>query len=78
VPGVVQVDAEGSAFRVRCAPGADPREEIFRLAVARDWVLLELAERRTSLEDVFVRLTTRDSGEEASRPGDESAEEVQG
>ena len=83
VPGVVQVDAEGSAFRVRCAPGADPREEIFRLAVARDWVLLELAERRTSLEDVFVRLTTRDSGEGAALPDDESAEdegaeEVQG
>ena len=38
----------------------DLREPVFRLAVEKDWVLLELAEEKASLEDIFVRLTTRD------------------
>ncbi len=39
----------------------DPREAVFRAAVQAGWVLVELAEEATSLEDVFVRLTTRDT-----------------
>jgi hypothetical protein len=39
----------------------DPREEIFRAAVAHGWVLLEMARERTTLEDIFVRLTTHDT-----------------
>ena len=70
---------------------ADPREPIFRLAVERGWVLLELVEEKVSLEDIFVRLTTQDvaaaperavesdgsSGGEppASSPAEASAEE---
>lgn len=74
---VSRVDVDGSALRLRCAPGSDPREEVFRLAVAQGWVLLELAERRASLEDVFVRLTTRDSGGDATA-AEQNDEEVQG
>ena len=37
--------------------GADPRAEIFRLAVDRKWTLRELARRRATLEDVFVEIT---------------------
>ncbi|MDY7093816.1 MAG: ABC transporter ATP-binding protein [Acidobacteriota bacterium] len=55
-------------WRIHCRPedgatdgGADPRRQIFELAVARGWVLLELSEQRASLEDVFVRLTTHDT-----------------
>ena len=50
---------------------ADPREAIFRLAVDRGWVILELAAQATSLEDVFVRLTTREepAPEAAGREG---------
>jgi ABC-2 type transport system ATP-binding protein len=54
-----------SAFLVECARGADPREAIFRAAVERGWVLLELHAAKASLEDVFVRLTTRDAAAEA-------------
>jgi hypothetical protein len=37
---------------------------VFRTAVERGWVLLELArERGATLEDVFVRLTTHDAVE---------------
>jgi ABC-2 type transport system ATP-binding protein len=51
-PGRYLLDGEGSA---------DLREPAFRLAVERAWVLLELAEEKVSLEDVFVRLTTQDA-----------------
>jgi len=61
LPGVVQVAPAGEdRYRVEHESDADPRESIFRLAVERAWVLTELAAERTSLEDVFVRLTTRE------------------
>jgi len=61
LPGVIDVEAGGGGrFELRCRPGSDPREEVFRAAVDRDWTLLELALRQASLEDIFVRLTTRD------------------
>jgi len=56
--------AENSAWVVEYAQAADPREEIFRAAVARGWVLLEMARERTTLEDIFVRLTTHDQAGE--------------
>ena len=65
--GVEAVAAEGDAgtrFRLDCAKGSDPRAEVFRAAVAEGWTLVELAAERASLEDVFVRLTTRDSDAE--------------
>jgi ABC-2 type transport system ATP-binding protein len=70
---------EAGSYLLDCADGADPREEVFRAAVASGWVLLELLRERASLEDIFVRLTTGDeaAGED---PGDaevpESSEEV--
>jgi ABC-2 type transport system ATP-binding protein len=70
VPGVATVrpgDEDGS-FLLDCAEGADPREEVFRAAVATDRVLLELVREQASLEDIFVRLTT---GEEIDNGGAE-------
>jgi ABC-2 type transport system ATP-binding protein len=66
VAGVATVDADeanAARFTIACAKGADPREEVFRLAVARGWSLIELSPTRASLEDIFVRLTTRDRDE---------------
>ncbi len=60
LPPAAEADTE-AAFLVECARGADPREGIFRAAVERGWVLLELHAAKASLEDVFVRLTTRDA-----------------
>jgi ABC-2 type transport system ATP-binding protein len=79
IPGVVaarpgtQPGAPGAdgAWVVEHTPGTDPREEIFHAAVQRGWVLLEMARERTSLEDIFVRLTTQDRAH--TEPG-ESAE----
>ena len=61
LPGVATVSEEGHGYYlVEHTPESDPREAIFRLAVERGWVLTTLAQTRASLEDVFVRLTTRD------------------
>ncbi len=61
LPGVVSVEpsaTEVGRFALGAAPDADPRAAIFQAAVEKGWTLLELAEDRASLEDVFVRLTT--------------------
>lgn len=58
--------ASRTRFRLECAKGSDPRADLFRLAVERGWVLVELGVERASLEDVFVRLTTRDDEEVAA------------
>jgi len=61
LPGVTGVvAAEAGLYRVEHDAGSDPREGVFHLAVERGWVLTELAPERASLEDVFVRLTTRE------------------
>ena len=61
VSGVEIEDAPGETrARLVCAQGADPREEVFRLAVERGWVLRELSRESLSLEDVFVRLTRQE------------------
>ncbi|HEX4956105.1 MAG TPA: ATP-binding cassette domain-containing protein [Thermoanaerobaculia bacterium] len=69
--GVLTCEPEGEegGFRVECQTDVDLREAVFRLAVARGWVLLELAERKASLEDIFVRLTTRDLAVEPAMEG---------
>jgi len=54
---------EAGEFRLAASADADPRAEIFRLAVARGWTLVELAQSKASLEDVFVRLTTNHPAE---------------
>ena len=57
VQGVVTNPDRQGAFRLSCG-SADLRREVFRLAVDRGWTLLELTEKRVSLEEIFVRLTT--------------------
>ena len=48
---------EYRSFLLRVEANADPRAEIYRLAVDRRWTLRELARRRATLEDVFVEIT---------------------
>jgi ABC-2 type transport system ATP-binding protein len=77
VPGVKEVtaillEAESAAtgappdngyreFELRVEAGADPRAEIYQLAVARHWKLRELSQRKATLEDVFVEITHADA-----------------
>jgi len=61
VRGIEETRLPGETrVRIECAEGVDLRETIFRQAVEHGWVLRELAGETVTLEDVFVRLTTRD------------------
>ena len=65
LPGVARIGIQGhvdgfAAFDVEAAVGADVREPIFQLAVARRWTLRELAPLQASLEDIFIHLTTQE------------------
>jgi ABC-2 type transport system ATP-binding protein len=45
-------------YEIKVGNGADPSEDIFRLAVENRWVLRELRQERATLEEVFKQLTT--------------------
>ena len=61
LPGVAAVREAGEGhWLLEHGADADPREAVFRLAVEKDWVLLGLTPEKATLEDVFVRLTTRE------------------
>jgi ABC-2 type transport system ATP-binding protein len=51
---------DGAVFLLEAKPETDAREEIARLCAQENWGLLELARRRSSLEDAFLALTTKD------------------
>jgi len=85
VPGVETVstaDHHGSAtgYEIEAEPHRDVRRDIARAIVDRGWGLLELRPLRMSLEEIFLQLTTDESGEpsRAKAPdGDQrEAEEV--
>ncbi|PYK66665.1 MAG: ABC transporter [Verrucomicrobia bacterium] len=57
---MIDVDGEWKIFSLRVESGVDVREEIFRLATDRRWIVRELTQRRATLEDVFVELTHPD------------------
>jgi ABC-2 type transport system ATP-binding protein len=57
---MIDVDGEWKIFSLRVESGVDVREQIFRLAADRRWIVRELTQRRATLEDVFVELTHPD------------------
>jgi ABC-2 type transport system ATP-binding protein len=65
LPGVKEVQAiEEDGWRscaIRIEANTDLREEIYRLAVERNWTVRELSRDRATLEDVFVELTQTDT-----------------
>jgi ABC-2 type transport system ATP-binding protein len=68
LPGVTHAARIGAGGETRVTlsgePGSDLREAVFREVLARGWTLLELTPRQASLEDVFVRLVSRDAAVE--------------
>ena len=66
LPGLLQVTTEGSptdgmaSYVVDCELGRDARERIAELVVKSGWGLLELRSEAMSLEEVFLKLTTRE------------------
>ncbi len=57
-------DDERPAFEIVPPAGEDLREAVFRAVVAGGWSLLELTPTGGSLEEVFMKLTTREEGVE--------------
>ncbi|MEO7932384.1 MAG: ATP-binding cassette domain-containing protein [Chthoniobacterales bacterium] len=64
IPGVKDVSVKTedgwNTFQLRLDAQADPREDIYRLAVERRWQLRELSRQKGTLEDVFVEITHSD------------------
>lgn len=50
-------DGDALTLSLEYERGRDPREEIFKHAVASDWVLLGMSRHKVQLEDVFRSLT---------------------
>jgi ABC-2 type transport system ATP-binding protein len=60
-PPAIEFERDGiAAAVVEADAGADPREEIFRVAAQRGLVLRDLHAQALSLEDIFVHITTRE------------------
>lgn len=53
-------NGEWLCFEIRIEANSDPREQIFQLAVRRQWIIRELSKERATLEDAFVELTHTD------------------
>jgi ABC-2 type transport system ATP-binding protein len=53
-------NGEWLCFEIRIEANSDPREQIFQLAVRRQWVIRELSKERATLEDAFVEITHTD------------------
>ena len=51
--------------------GPDLRPEVFRLCKDRGWVLMGMASKGGSLEDVFAKLTVREEHEARASEGGE-------
>ncbi|HEX5415783.1 MAG TPA: ABC transporter ATP-binding protein [Chloroflexota bacterium] len=66
VPNVLAVEAQSinghARYLVDCAVGQDVREDLAATVVGNGWGLLELRSEGMSLEEVFLKLTTREEG----------------
>ncbi|MDD5087705.1 MAG: ATP-binding cassette domain-containing protein [bacterium] len=60
-------------LRVECPKGRDVREDLFRLAVRENWVILEMGIEGRSLEDVFHKLTIEERQPGAAAPASSSS-----
>jgi ABC-2 type transport system ATP-binding protein len=70
IPGVTRVQASASGgFEIESERGTDVRREIARSVVTRGWGLLELRPMRMSLEEVFLKVTTKEEeGKDTNGP----------
>ena len=70
MPQVMHVETQGrngevGTYAIDCAIGADVREALARTIVNNSWGLLELRPYGMSLEEVFIKLTTKEEPIEA-------------
>ena len=60
VGGVLQVRYDGSQYIIECSAGQDPRGKIMEAIVQSGWTLLSMEFIEMSLEDIFLKLTTKE------------------
>jgi ABC-2 type transport system ATP-binding protein len=61
IHGVTRVETAGDGlFRIACADGVDPTDELVRRAADNSWGLYQLSPAQASLEDVFGSLTRKE------------------
>jgi len=60
IESVGSVAAAEFGYEVDCPAGTDPRKEIFRLAVEKDWPIMELKKVHQNLEEVFRSHTIKE------------------
>jgi ABC-2 type transport system ATP-binding protein len=70
IPGVTRVQASTSGgFEIESDRGTDVRRDIAKTVVNRGWGLLELRPMRMSLEEVFLKVTTKEEeGKDTNGP----------
>ncbi len=60
VGGVRQVSYQDSYYIIECSAGQDPRGKIMEAIVQSGWTLLSMESVEMSLEDIFLKLTTKE------------------
>jgi ABC-2 type transport system ATP-binding protein len=61
IPGVTAVEAKGdNRYEIECRLGADRRAELAAAMVQGGWGLLEMRPVGMSLEEIFLKLTTKE------------------
>jgi ABC-2 type transport system ATP-binding protein len=80
IPGVTRVAVSDNVggFEVETERGTDVRRELAKTVVHRGWGLLELRPMRMSLEEVFLQVTTDETGEPSlpTPPTDDTMQEA--
>lgn len=61
IPSVNNVKKDEQVFKLDCSEKYDPRRDIFKLAVEKNWTILSIQKTRQSLEEVFRNLTLEEN-----------------
>jgi D-hexose-6-phosphate mutarotase len=58
IPGVEKVTRHNGELAVEWNPGKDLRENVSRMAVEKEWGLLELRTAAMNIEDLYLRVVS--------------------
>jgi gliding motility-associated transport system ATP-binding protein len=58
IPGVEKVSRHNGELAVEWSPGKDLRESVSRMAVEKDWGLLEMRTAAMNIEDLYLRVVS--------------------
>jgi ABC-2 type transport system ATP-binding protein len=58
IPGVEKVNRDDGEIRIEWKPGTDPRDEVVRLCVEKEFGLLELRPLTFNIEDLYLKIVS--------------------